>query len=174
MEPINFMHTLSITEQKAVARWHRVSVWCFILLMTGIITAQCWQLYTFYSVYTVGAGAAPAHSQDNAILASHQHLKRQELLLHKQVEALKVLTKGTDFPGVHIRVFQQLLTPHMGIESCTMTPTTCQLILSCQKTEHAMDFIQKLGKQGSFKSVQLMGLQPVRTGYLATINGLIV
>lgn len=51
MKPINFLHTLSTTEQHRLRRWARFTQLIGISVCVGIITLQSIQLYELYNTY---------------------------------------------------------------------------------------------------------------------------
>ena len=170
MEPINFIKTPTIQEQKAVTAWHTITVMLLCIMCAGIVIMQLRQLQTLYYLHQENKHLGTLSPQNKQLLANHQRLTHQEALYTQQMATISTLSNKNN-PLPYLTSIKELCSKGTALETCILTPKTLALTISCPQALAATQFIGKLSQKPQFKHIKMTALQPARTGFVVSIQG---
>lgn len=175
MKPINFLKTISVQEQRAIAIWYRASV---LLLAITIICMASIQMYQVQRLRTIKQQKKIALSQNSYNPAAIEQLKsltEQEKKLQEKQDFIAQLTTQRGQLLDLLKTMQRLLAQEWSLRSCSISAAQLSLSLVCPSAHAAYAYRDALAGHASIESLKITSLQPhqdkQQTRLLATLSG---
>lgn len=173
MKKVNFIHPIPPQEQRAIARWARISTALFFCTLACITVAQleqCWRLQTTRTALNK-LDSTPDH--ESSLMAKNK-FKTERELLQAQATKLSYRLHHRKNPYPYLTDIMTALAESTSIESVAAKKNDVEIVVKTMHVDAATHCVQALSASSHLHNLKLVSLQP-REGdsgqLLCTIRG---
>lgn len=160
MKSINFIHSVSPQEQRAITRWLYLSclLFCTSVLIMGIIYFK--QLNMLHNLKKEYARLEHASHQLQTVLTEKRSLKEFQQKLQDQTAKITRIKEKPKNPMALLHLFITTLPQEISLQSLSLQKKRLNVVLLGSSPNIILHYIKKLSGHPLFNQLEIQSIEP--------------